>query len=110
MRDPDEAGKFPHEMPGIDLAGRPFDYLTEANRIGFVVHFLMDLRAAEILEVVNRAETIAPFVDPTGYIMGAGNLRDMENVVGVLREAQLKLKPILDAMRIRAIAAGEIKE
>ncbi len=79
----------------------PFDYVAEGNRVSVFVRALMDLRLVEILELVSRTDTIAPIFDPTAWIRGEQNLRDMEEIVRPLLEAQRNLRPVLAEMEAR---------
>lgn len=45
----------------------PFIYQVEADKLLLGIRFLSDVRLDELVQAVNRAETLGPIIDPTRY-------------------------------------------
>lgn len=76
------------------------EFHVEAMKVGLAVEFLMGLRLVEFSNVINRAHTLGPILDPTLYRdKGIRNLRDLESLVAPLREAQQKIRPAYERMK-----------
>lgn len=85
----------------------PFDYKATQERLLFVAQFLADLDLQWFLEMIGRAESIGPMLDPTLYMRGGqqlGLIKDLANAARGMQKAFEKFRdkyPKLELDRIR---------
>lgn len=57
-----------------------------------VARMLLLLPLGDMLEAINRAETLGPILDPTLYLRGARGLEQQKQVIRALYTAQCEIK------------------
>lgn len=75
-----------------------FDVKTEADKMLLAMRFLADVEIGKISETVERAHTIAPFLDPTAYrdALQRGDMDDIRRLADALKEPVRIFKEIAE--------------
>jgi hypothetical protein len=71
--------------PGTEAppAKEPYDYPAELDKLVMLVRLAANLEVDldRLRQVVSDADTVMPFLDPTAWMQGEGNLRDQSRLL-----------------------------
>lgn len=73
----------------------PYDYKAEFDKIGLIARVASEIDVDRIQDVISRAHSIGPILDPTAYMRGMQNLEDQQELLTAFAPFARKAKAII---------------
>lgn len=71
------------------------EYTIHLEQIFNLAYLVQQLKIADVLEAMNRAETLGPILDPTAYLKSATTLERQKRTVEAALQFQQAIKKIV---------------